>query len=168
MLQRGTATAANERRPGCANAWRPDWLCDVLSSPFSESTSHSQTGRWQHLKAAGDINRGQPEGSSHHLCLCRSAVAASQRISRQRDSLCCACGRLARWLPAGWRTKHLAVGHHCARAPLVVANCRASCFWKPSINICVENCSLVSGKAYHLSGSFRQSVSGPGCEKIPC
>jgi hypothetical protein len=32
-------------------------------------------------------------------------VAARRRISSQRDSLGCACGRLAGWMPAGWRTK---------------------------------------------------------------
>ena len=61
----------------------------------------------RHEKTRATKTSASPQGSSHEHCLCRSEVAASQRISRQRDSLCCACGRLARWLPAGWRTKRL-------------------------------------------------------------
>ena len=43
----------------------------------------------------------------NQYCLFRSEVAAQRQISSRRDSLCCACGRLARLMPAGERTKRL-------------------------------------------------------------
>ena len=105
MRQPATATAANGHRPGCASASRPGWNVWCVSSPIFETHQTWKLGRRQNLKAACDENHGQPARFVTLTLPLPERSGSQPADSRQRDSLCCACGRLARWLPAGWRTK---------------------------------------------------------------
>ena len=95
---------ANVRTRDCRRGCDVVGACHTL---FLMARTYRVTARRAHctwLRRAN--NRGQPEGYvSTNFAFVRSEVAARRQISSKRDSLCCACGRLARLMPAGERTK---------------------------------------------------------------
>ena len=79
--------------------------CLVCLITICETHQTWKLGRRPNLKAACDENHGQPDRFVTLTLPLPERSGSQPADSRQRDSLCCACGRLARWLPAGWRTK---------------------------------------------------------------